>query len=302
MILEKLKRIKPFQIIGILIILGLVYGSVSFYYKIQFFKSFANKTRVTSVITEEAKVSSIRKIYPATSVIESNKSYDVIAKVDGILNEIFFNESSFVKKGDKLFSILSTSSIGEIIISAPFDGYVGITEYKVGDKLKNGDLLLTLDDMITMKAYVYLPEKILPIIQGPIKYSASSKLFPNREYLGMINNLDQRVDKGTRTIKSYALIDNKDGYLRPGLLLNIDIILEEINDAILIPEQAILTAKDYSYVFVVDKDTAKLQKITMGVNNDGNTQILTGINSGDMVVTLGHEKLKDGSKVQIIQE
>ena len=156
--------------------------------------------------------------------------------------------------------------------------------------------------MITMKAYVYLPEKILPIIQGPIKYSASSKLFPNREYLGMINNLDQRVDKGTRTIKSYALIDNKDGYLRPGLLLNIDIILEEINDAILIPEQAILTAKDYSYVFVVDKDTAKLQKITMGVNNDGNTQILTGINSGDMIVTLGHEKLKDGSKIQIIQE
>ena len=63
MILEKLKRIKPFQIIGILIILGLVYGSVSFYYKIQFFKSFANKTRVTSVITEEAKVSSIRKIF-----------------------------------------------------------------------------------------------------------------------------------------------------------------------------------------------------------------------------------------------
>lgn len=302
MILEKLKRIKPFQIIGILIILGLVYGSVSFYYKIQFFKSFANKTRVTSVITEEAKVSSIRKIYPATSVIESNKSYDVIAKVDGILNEIFFNESSFVKKGDKLFSILSTSSIGEIIISAPFDGYVGITDYKVGDKLKNGDLLLTLDDMITMKAYVYLPEKILPIIQGPIKYSAYSKLFPNREYLGMINNLDQRVDKGTRTIKSYALIDNKDGYLRPGLLLNIDIILEEINDAILVPEQAILTAKDYSYVFVVDEDTAKLQKITMGVNNDGNTQILTGINSGDMVVTLGHEKLKDGSKIQIIQE
>ena len=86
------------------------------------------------------------------------------------------------------------------------------------------------------------------------------------------------------------------------MLLNIDIILEEINDAILIPEQAILTAKDYSYVFVVDKDTAKLQKITMGVNNDGNTQILTGINSGDMVVTLGHEKLKDGSKIQIIQE
>ncbi len=302
MIVEKLKSLKPFQIIGILIILGLIYGAVNFYYKIQFFKSFANKTRITSVIVEEAKTSSINKIYPATSVIESNRSYDVITKTDGILNEMFFNESSFVKKGDKLFSILSTSSIGEIILSAPFDGYVGITEFKIGDKLKNGDLLLTLDDMVSMKAYIYLPEKILPLIKGPIKYSAHSKLFPNQKYTGSITNIDQRVDKGTRTIKSYALIDNKDGYLRPGLLLNIDIILEEINEAILIPEQAILTSKEFNYVFVIDKDIARLQKINIGVNNDGKTQILTGINDGDMVVTLGHEKLKDGSKVQIIKE
>ncbi len=71
----------------------------------------------------------------------------MISKTDGILNDIFFNESSFVKKGDRLFSILSTVSVGEIILSAPFDGYVGITDYKIGDKLKNGDLLLTLDDM-----------------------------------------------------------------------------------------------------------------------------------------------------------
>ena len=65
-----------------------------------------------------------------------------------------------------------------MILSAPFDGYVGITDYKVGDKLKNGDLLLTLDDMSMMRAYLYLPEKILPQIKGPIKYTAYSKLFP----------------------------------------------------------------------------------------------------------------------------
>ena len=156
--------------------------------------------------------------------------------------------------------------------------------------------------MILMKAYVYLPEKILPQIKGPIKYLAYSKLFPNQKYSGSITNLDQRVDKATRTIKSYALIDNKDSYLRPGLLLNIDIILEEIKGAILIPEQAILTSRDYSYVFVIDNDTARLQKVTKGINNQGKTQILDGVNEGDMVVTLGHEKLKDGSKIQLIEE
>ena len=179
---------------------------------------------------------------------------------------------------------------------------MGITDFKIGDELKNGDVLLTLDDMVTMKAYLYLPEKILPQLKGPIKYTAYSKLFPKEKYTGVITNINQRVDTETRTIKSYALIDNKNGALRPGLLLNIDIILEEIPDAILVPEQSILTAEDYSYVFVVEEDISKLKKITLGINNKGMTQILSGINEGDLVVTLGQEKLKDGSKIKLISE
>lgn len=302
MIFEKLKKLKPFHIIGILVFAGLLYGSISLYNKIQFYKSFANQTRITSVVAEKAKVGQINKIYPATSVIESNKSYDVISKTDGILNDIFFNESSFVKKGDKLFSILSTISVGEIILSAPFDGYVGITEYKIGDKLKNGDLLLTLDNMTLMKAYLYLPEKILPQIKGAIKFNAYSKLYPNQLYSGEITNIDQRVDTDTRTLKSYALIENNSGLLRPGILMNIDIILDEINDAILIPEKSILTSKDYSYVFVIEGDVAKLKKIITGVSDGGKTQILEGIKSNDLVVTLGQEKLKDGSKIKLIEK
>ena len=179
---------------------------------------------------------------------------------------------------------------------------MGITDFKIGDELKNGDVLLTLDDMVTMKAFLYLPEKILPQLKEPIKYTAYSKLFPEEKYTGVITNINQRVDTQTRTIKSYALIDNKNGTLRPGLLLNIDIILEEIPDAILVPEQSILTAEDYSYVFVVEEDISKLKKITSGINNKGMTQILSGINEGDLVVTLGQEKLKDGSKIKLISE
>ncbi len=302
MIIDKLKKLKPFQIIGILVLVGLLYGSINLYNKIQFYKSFANQTRIISVVAEKAIIGQINKIYPATSVIESNKSYDVISKTDGILNDIFFNESSFVKKGDQLFSILSTISVGEIILSAPFDGYVGITEYKIGDKLKNGDLLLTLDNTTLMKAYLYLPEKILPQIKGPMKFNAYSKLFPDQLYTGEITNIDQRVDIDTRTLKSYALIENDTGLLRPGILMNIDIILDEIKEAILIPEKSILTSKDYSYVFVIEEDEAKLRKVIIGTSDNGTTQILEGVKLNDLVVTLGQEKLKDGSKVKLIDK
>ena len=299
--LDYFKRLKAFQIIAAIVIVGLLYGAINLYTKIQFYKSFANQTRITSVAAEEVRIDSINKIYPATSVIEAKTSYNVISKTDGILNEIFFKESSFVEKGDKLFSILSTSSIGEISITAPFDGYVGLTDYKVGDKLKNGDLLLTLDDMSFMKAFIYLPEKILPQISQNIKYIASSKLFPEEKYFGVISNIDQRVNRDSRTIRAYAIIDNKNNNLRPGLMLNIDIILDEIEATMLIPEESVLTSEDFSYVFVIEEDIAKLKEVNIGISSNGMIQILSGISSGDKVVTLGHEKLKDGSKIKIIE-
>ena len=96
MIINKLKKLKPFHIIGIVILIGLLYGSVNLYNKIQFFKSFANQTRITSVVAEKAVMSSINKIYPATSVIESNQSYEVISKTEGILNDIFFKSLAII--------------------------------------------------------------------------------------------------------------------------------------------------------------------------------------------------------------
>jgi len=299
--LDYFKRLKAFQIIAAIVIVGLLYGAIHLYTKIQFYKSFANQTRTTSVAVEEVKIDSINKIYPATSVIEAKISYNVVSKTDGILNDIFFKESSFVEKGDKLFSILSTSSIGEILITAPFNGYVGLTDYKIGDKLKNGDLLLTLDDMSSMKAFIYLPEKILPQISENIKYIASSKLFPEQKYFGVISNIDQRVNRDSRTIRAYAIIDNKNKNLRPGLLLNIDIVLEEIKDTMLIPEESVLTSKDFSYVFIIDENVAKLKKVNLGITSNGMIQILSGLKSNDRVVTLGHEKLKDGSQIKIIE-
>ena len=140
MIINKLKKLKPFHIIGIVILLGLLYGSVNLYNKIQFFKSFANQTRITSVVAEKAVMSSINKIYPATSVIESNQSYEVISKTEGILNDIFFNESSFVKKGDKLIKLKS----GDII--APFSGVLGYTGLTEDILVSNNIFIITLDD------------------------------------------------------------------------------------------------------------------------------------------------------------
>lgn len=302
MIIDKFKKLKFFHVLMALLAIGLVYGSFNLYMKIQFYKSFANQSRVISVVSTKVTIDSIQKIYPSVSTIQSKKSFDFIAKSDGILNKIFVSESSRVSKGDKLLSILSTNNVGEIVFHAPFDGYIGISEFKEGDKLTNGDLLLTLDDLSFMKAYINLPEKVLPEISDSIKFSAKSKIFPNIIYKGIINNIDQRINKNTRTVRAYAIIDNKNLLLKPGLLMNIDIVLDEIENAILIPEEAILSSEDYRYVFIVQDDTAKLKKVNIGISNNGLTQITSGLKENDLVIIMGQEKLKDGSKINIVKQ
>ena len=89
-------------------------------------------------------------------------------------------------------------------------------------------------------------------------------------------------------------------------MLNIDIILEEIEATMLIPEESVLTSRDFSYVFVIEEDIAKLMIdeypiLAIGISSNGMIQILSGISSEDKVVTLGHEKLKDGSRIKIIE-
>ena len=301
MIIEKFKRLKTFHILIILLVFGLIYGATNLYMKIQFYKSFANQTRSISVLSSKVQIDSIQRIYPSVTTIESQKSFDFTSKSDGILNKIFVNESSKESKEDKLLSILSTSQVGEIVFHAPFDGYIGISEFKEGDKLKNGDILLTLDDLSLMKAYINLPEKVLPKITKPIKYLARSKLYPNEIYSGVIKNIDQRIDEKTRTVRAYAIIENTNQQLRPGLLMNIDIILEEVEGAILVPEEAILSSEDYRYVFIVSDDKAVLTKVNLGISNNGLTEVVSGLNPNDTVITMGHEKLKDGSKIKIVE-
>ena len=67
--LDYFKRLKAFQIIAAIVIVGLLYGAVNLYTKIQFYKSFANQTRTISVAAQQVQINSINKIYPATSVI-----------------------------------------------------------------------------------------------------------------------------------------------------------------------------------------------------------------------------------------
>ena len=210
-------------------------------------------------------------------------------------------ESSIVNEGDLLFSIISSDSIGLTKIYAPFTGIAGLSKKDPGDAVLKGEILTSLDENSFMKLPINLPERILGYFTKKLSFIATTDSLPDIEYKGLLEYVDTRIDTQTRTISAYALLDNKRNILRPGLLMKMDIFLEERLDAILIPEKSLLSINKKHYVYIVDNNIAKLQSVQIGIRNNSLVEIKTGLNSFDKVIFMGHEKLKDGSKIKIIE-
>ena len=172
-----------------------------------------NKTRIIAVKAESVKIDVAQNTYRALSVIESLDSIDVTSKVNGLLDNIHYKESSIVNKGDLLFSIISSDSVGLTKIYAPFTGVAGLSKKDMGDIVIKGEILTSLDEQSFMKLPVNLPERILGYLTKKLSFIAFTDSVPGMEYKGILEFIDTRIDTDTRTISAYALLDNKKKYI-----------------------------------------------------------------------------------------
>ena len=300
-IINYIKSLSVFKIFILIFIAGLFYGGISLYLKYTGFAQFMSKTRIIAVKAVSVKIDTVQKTYRALSVIEARESIDVTSKVNGLLDNIHYKESTTVKKGDLLFSIISSDTIGLTEIYAPFSGMIGLSKKNVGDPVSKGELLTSLDEYSYMKLPIDLPERLLGYLTKKLSFLAITDSIPDAEYEGRLEYVDTRIDTQTRTISAYALLENKNNILKPGLLMKMDIFLEEKEGAILVPEKSLLNINKKHYVYIADNDIAKLKIVQIGIRNNALVEIKSGLNTFDKVIFMGHEKLKDGSKIKIIE-
>ena len=300
-LINYVKSLGPFNIFLAIFILGLLYGGVTLYMKYLGFSKFMNRTQIISVKAVPVKIDTAQYTYRALSVIESRESVNITSKVNGLVDYIHLKEGSNVDEGELLFSIISSDNVGLTKIYAPFAGSIGLSKKKLGDTVIKGELLSSLDDYAYMKLPLDLPERLLPYLSLKLKFNAMSDSLPNEKYNGTIEFVDTRINTQTRTISAYALIDNRNLLLKPGLLMKVDIKLEEKIDSILIPEEALLSINKKHFVYVVQNDRAKLQLVKIGIRDNAYIEIVSGLKSSDKVIYMGQEKLKNGSKIKILE-
>jgi len=191
------------------------------------------------------------------------------------------------------------ASVQKRNITAPFAGQVGIRQVSPGTLVSPGTAITTLDDLTVVKVSFTLPEVFLAGIRQGEAVEARCAAYPSRRFHGRVTVIDSRVDSETRAVTILAEFANADGVLRPGMLMSLDVIGSSRQSPAL-PEKALLAYGTRHYVFVVKPDrTVVKTAVEIGQRNFGTAEVLSGVKTGDLVVSEGVGKIVDGQKVTL---
>jgi membrane fusion protein (multidrug efflux system) len=196
---------------------------------------------------------------------------------------------------------LAEAKLAKTRIKAPFKGSVGLRNVSVGDYVKEGVDLINIEDISTLRVDFKLPESYLGRLSKGQVVEVMSDALPGERFSAVLDAVDPLVDQGGRSISARARLDNAKGTLRPGLFVRARIVFGERKQVLLVPEQAIVPGAQPA-VFKVLDGKAMLTKVRLGVRRAAQVEVIDGLVDGDVVVSAGQLKLRDGAAVRPIGE
>lgn len=182
-------------------------------------------------------------------------------------------------------------------VRAPFEGRVGRRLVSVGALVNPGDAIAELRSVDPMELVFSSPEVYLSAMRVGARVQASSPAYPERVFEGALKVTGSSVDPATRTVEVYATVPNPDGALRPGMFLSVELVVGEKQDAVLIPESAVVREGARSDVFVIENGRAVRTRVELGERSPGVVEVVRGVSAGDRVVTQGLQRVRDGISV-----
>ena len=192
------------------------------------------------------------------------------------------------------------SLLSDTVIRAPFAGRVGLRQISVGSLVSPGAVITTLDDTSVIKLDFSVPEVFLASLREGLEVTAHTTAYAATTFKGVVSSIDSRLDPVSRAIIVRARIENRDGRLKPGMLMTVKLMRSEA-PALMIPEQALVPEGDRKFVFAVRDSKALRMEVKTGRRRPGEVEILNGLSAGDVIVVEGTQKVRDGAPVKALE-
>ena len=240
---------------------------------------------------------------------DASAKLKLAAQTNKRTSTLFSNKYATAQSADEAASNLAVNTaavelarvqLDKTRITAPFAGIVGLRHVSAGEYITAGQALVNLEAIDPVKADFRVPEKFLPAIRVGQTIKIKVDAFPEDSFEGRVYAIDPRLDVAGRSLLVRAMVPNRDQRLRPGLFARVTVLLQLKEDALSVPEQAIVPQGESQFVFKIVDGKAKLTKVKIGTRRDGRVEIVEGLTAGDQVVTAGQLKIRDGSPVTIV--
>ncbi|NMM41144.1 efflux RND transporter periplasmic adaptor subunit [Pseudoalteromonas arctica] len=190
------------------------------------------------------------------------------------------------------------TKLAEMTIFSPFSGILGKRQISVGAYVNNSTIITSLDDISIIKVDFKVPEKYLAQLKVGMKVMTQNDAYPEKTFTGKVTHVSARIDSITRSVEVTASFANKSGLLRPGMLLNTALQLSS-NQAMMVPEKAVIPQQDKHYVFQIEDGIATKVEVHVTGRHNGWVAIDEGISNGQQIVTEGIIKIRSGSQVTV---
>lgn len=288
-----------------------------------------------------------------SGTLEANEQIDLRSEVSGVVQQINFEEGSFVTKGQLLVKVndielraqlgqvqtaqslssenarrarlllekeaisqeefdiasadyktsqaevqLIQAQLSKTIIRAPFSGKIGLRSISRGSYISPTTLIAQLVNTEQLKITFSIPEKYAQTIKLNQKLTFTTS-GSKQVYNASIYAIEPSIEIESRTLKIRAIAQNSDGKLIPGTFANVILPLEKLNNALLVPTEALIPIQNGKKIFVSENGKAKEIIVETGARTDKDILITSGLKAGDTILTSGVMSLKNGSPVSV---
>jgi membrane fusion protein (multidrug efflux system) len=188
------------------------------------------------------------------------------------------------------------------VLLAPFNGVLGFRRVSLGAYVQLGQQVATLVDDSEMRLEFGVPSIHISELKPGVKIEARTADVPDRVFEGTLTSIDNAIDPVTRAVKVRATLPNKEGLMRGGMFMTVD-LSPKPHPGLAIPEISVVAEGSDNFVYLVDQTRqpaiAVKTPVTIGIREFGVVEVTSGLHSGDLVVTDGVLKVRPNGPVKV---
>ncbi len=264
----------------------------------------SKKGIVTAVRTVDVEEIVLNDFVLTSGDIQTQNSIEVFPSIGGTIIQMDVSLGSPVQKGDVL-GYIDPSEPGSYYakspITAPISGSILTAPVKTGQKVQVSSVITKIGDITNLQVSAKIPERYVAELQIGQKAEISLEAYPDVKFIASVVRISPVVDSTTRTKEIILNFDKPDSRINAGMFAKVKLYTSVYKGAFAISQDSIVSNGDKYYLYVVnDDDTVSKREVTLGKTVNGITQILSGVNYGEKVVSEGMLTLSDGATVRDI--